>query len=29
MELFKPGKVYDFMGVRKFWIALSLTLATA
>lgn len=29
MELFKPGKVYDFMRVRKFWIALSLALATA
>jgi len=29
MELFKPGRVYDFMRVRKFWITLSLTLATA
>lgn len=27
MELFKPGKVYDFMRVRKFWITLSITLA--
>ena len=29
MELFKPGKVYDFMRIRKFWITLSLVLATA
>ncbi len=29
MELFKPGKVYDFMRVRKFWITLSITLALA
>lgn len=28
MELFKPGRVYDFMRVRKFWITLSITLAT-
>jgi preprotein translocase subunit SecF len=27
MELFKPGKVYDFMRVRKYWIALSVFLA--
>ncbi|MDB4936012.1 MAG: Protein-export rane protein SecF [Labilithrix sp.] len=27
MELFKPGKVYDFMRVRKYWIALSVLLA--
>jgi preprotein translocase subunit SecF len=26
MELFKPGRVYDFMGQRRFWIALSLIL---
>lgn len=26
MELFKPGKLYDFMGMRKFWITLSLVL---
>jgi len=26
MEFFKPGKVYDFMRVRKWWIALSITL---
>lgn len=26
MEIFKPGKVYDFMGMRRFWIALSLFL---
>lgn len=26
MELFKPGKQYDFMGMRKFWITLSLSL---
>jgi preprotein translocase subunit SecF len=29
MELFKPGKVYDFMRARRFWITLSITLATA
>lgn len=29
MELFKPGKTYDFMGQRKFWIALSLFLSFA
>ena len=27
MELFKPGKVYDFMRVRRYWIALSVFLA--
>ena len=27
MELFKPGKTYDFMRVRKYWIALSVLLA--
>ena len=27
MELFKPGKTYDFMRVRKYWIALSVFLA--
>lgn len=26
MEFFKPGKVYDFMRVRKWWIALSIIL---
>ena len=26
MELFKPGKQYDFMGMRRFWITLSLVL---
>ena len=26
MELFKPGRVFDFMGQRKFWITLSITL---
>jgi preprotein translocase subunit SecF len=26
MELFKPGRQFDFMGQRKFWIALSLSL---
>jgi preprotein translocase subunit SecF len=26
MEFFKPGKLYDFMGMRRFWIALSLFL---
>jgi len=26
MELFKPGKTYDFMRMRRFWIALSLFL---
>lgn len=29
MELFKPGKIYDFMRVRRFWITLSLSLAFA
>ena len=29
MELFKPGRVYDFMRVRKYWIALSIFLSTA
>lgn len=29
MELFKPGKVYDFMGMRRFWIALSIILSVA
>jgi preprotein translocase subunit SecF len=27
MELFKPGKTYDFMRIRKYWIALSVVLA--
>jgi preprotein translocase subunit SecF len=27
MELFKPGKTYDFMRVRAYWIALSIALA--
>jgi preprotein translocase subunit SecF len=27
MELFKPGKTYDFMRVRRYWIALSIALA--
>lgn len=27
MELFKPGKTYDFMRVRAYWIALSVALA--
>ncbi len=27
MELFKPGKTYDFMRVRRYWIALSVVLA--
>jgi len=27
MELFKPGRVYDFMSVRKYWITLSVLLA--
>jgi preprotein translocase subunit SecF len=27
MELFKPGKVYDFMRVRRYWIALSVLLS--
>jgi preprotein translocase subunit SecF len=27
MELFKPGRVYDFMRVRKYWIALSVLLS--
>ena len=26
MELFKPGRVYDFMGQRVFWIPLSIVL---
>ncbi len=26
MELFKPGRQYDFMGQRKFWITLSISL---
>jgi preprotein translocase subunit SecF len=26
MELIKPGRVIDFMGMRRFWIALSVTL---
>jgi len=26
MRLFKGDKVYDFMAVRKYWIAISLTL---
>ncbi|MCC6644363.1 MAG: protein translocase subunit SecF [Polyangiaceae bacterium] len=29
MEIFKPGKVYDFMGMRTFWVALSLFLTIA
>lgn len=29
MELFKPGKVYDFMAVRKYWIGFSLLLTVA
>jgi preprotein translocase subunit SecF len=29
MELFKPGKIYDFMGMRRFWIALSVFLTLA
>jgi preprotein translocase subunit SecF len=27
MELFKPGKIYDFMRVRRYWIALSVLLS--
>ena len=27
MELFKPGRTYDFMRVRRYWIALSVVLA--
>jgi preprotein translocase subunit SecF len=26
VELFKPGRVYDFMGQRRFWITLSISL---
>src|SRR3954468_21800349 len=26
MELFKPGRQFDFMGQRKFWITLSIAL---
>src|SRR5579859_4869251 len=26
MELFKPGRQFDFMGQRKFWITLSISL---
>ena len=29
MEFFKPGKTYNFMGQRKFWISLSLFLTLA
>ena len=29
MELFKPGRQFDFMGQRKFWITLSITLVVA
>src|SRR5512135_736969 len=29
MEFFKPGRVYDFMRVRIYWIALSITLVVA
>ena len=29
MEFFKPGRVFDFMGVRWFWIPLSLFLVAA
>ena len=27
MELFKPGRTYDFMRVRRYWIALSVLLS--
>ena len=26
MEFFKPGRQFDFMGQRKFWITLSIVL---
>lgn len=26
MEIFKPGRIYDFMGMRTFWVSLSLLL---
>ena len=29
MELFKPGRTYDFMGQRVFWIPLSVILIVA
>lgn len=29
MEIFKPGKIYDFMGMRTFWVSLSLFLTFA
>jgi len=29
MDLIKPGRIIDFMGMRRFWIALSLTLVVA
>src|SRR5687768_14740153 len=29
MELFKPGRTYDFMRVRRYWIALSIFLMAA
>jgi len=28
MELFKPGRTFNFMGQRRFWVTLSLALAT-
>ncbi len=29
MEIFKPHKVYDFMGMRRFWVSLSIFLTVA
>ena len=29
MEIFKPGRVYDFMGMRRFWVSLSLFLTVS
>ena len=29
MELIKPGRVIDFMGMRRFWIGLSIFLTLA
>lgn len=29
MELFKPGKYYDFMSIRKYWIAFSIAVVVA
>jgi preprotein translocase subunit SecF len=29
MEIFKPGKIYDFMGMRTFWVSLSVFLTVA